>query len=334
MRNLLREMIDKKFGPHFLPQLVQQVRGLAEDYWEDGSENLLSFGLEAGTPMPVKKKEKKANAFKPQAAAPRAKMPAAKEKQYTEWHAAPGEISEKMWGDGFVTPGDETINNLLVRPLGLTKAMSVADLSAGLGGRMRRTAEETGAYITGMEPDAELAQRGMEMSIRAGQGRHAVIQHYNPSAPVFDRHYDAFIARETFYRVPNMAAFCEAVAKNSKPQAQLAFTDYILDPEHRQNPAIVAWQKHEKLAQPMGLVDSSQIWAKHGFAISVHEDLTNFYLTEVADGIKRLMRFLASGVKPDKETAASLLRRVEMWQHRIAALNAGLKFYRFYGKKR
>ncbi len=83
-----------------------------------------------------------------------------------------------MWGEGFVTPGGEAVSDMLIKPLGLNKQMSVLDLSAGLGGRMRKATEETGASFTGLEPDPGIAKRGMEMSVKAGKGqarhRHAL----------------------------------------------------------------------------------------------------------------------------------------------------------------
>ena len=97
------------------------------------------------------------------------------------WHAAPGEISEKMWGAGFVTPGGQIIDGHANAPLGLMKEMSVLDLSAGLGGRMRDMVDAIGLHVTGLEPDAAIAERGMQMSLKAGEVKHALIAHYDPA---------------------------------------------------------------------------------------------------------------------------------------------------------
>lgn len=319
-------LIGKHMGAEFLPRLKQNVIGLAEDFWADGPVNLFDLSL----------KQPKKN--KPATDTPN-RRPSFTEVRHENsnvilWHAEPGEISEKMWGESFVTPGDEAVNNLLIRPLGLTNAMSVLDLSAGLGGRMRLTTEQTGAYITGLEPDAGIAERGMRLSIRAGKAKRAAIRHYDPAHLVLDRTYDCVIARETFYRVPDRPTFFTAIAKHTKPQGQIAFTDYILDAEHREKPAIKAWKANEKLANPMGLVETAEEWSKVGFNLRIHEDLSDFYKSEVMDGMKRIMAFLASGVKPDMETAGAVLRRIETWKYRLAAMENGMKFYRFYGTKR
>jgi cyclopropane fatty-acyl-phospholipid synthase-like methyltransferase len=310
-------MLDK----HFVPLLKQQIMGLAEDFWKDGDENLFGIGL---------KKAKKNQAFVEPVYAKREPV---KSSSPELWHAVPGEISEKMWGEGFVTPGGHVINSLLIKPLGLTKEMSVLDISAGLGGYMRRAAEETGAYVTGLEPDAKLAERGMQLSIKAGKAKRAPITHYDSANLVLDRTFDSVVARETFYRLPDRPNFFTTIAEHTKSQAQIAFTDYILDKEHREKPEVLAWKEKEKLANPLSLVEMAEAWAKVGFRLRVHEDLTDFYKTEVLVGMKRLMEFLASGIRPDKETAESVLRRIETWQYRLKAMDVGMKFYRFYGTK-
>ena len=207
------------------------------------------------------------------------------------------------------------------------------DLSAGLGGRMRKIAGETGAYITGLEPDREVAARGMELSTRLGKGKHAAIEHYDPASFAVTRNYDCVIARETFYRVADKKTFFEAIAKCLKPGGQLTFTDYIVDPEKRGEIAIAAWCAFEKHVAPLGLVEMAEAWAKAGVNLRINEDLTDFYKKEVAAGLKRFALFLGSGIKPDPETRAALLRRLETWTHRMAAMEHGMKFYRFYGHK-
>ena len=253
MPNPLLLLKKNHLGSQFLPLLKQRIIGLAEDFWADGSESLLKLDLKSKSGgKPQQSKKKQSDGREPASAtAPPIKPD---QKNLHVWHAEPGEISEKMWGEGFVTPGGNIINSMLIKPLGLTKEMSVLDLSAGLGGLMRSTVEDTGAYLTGLEPDAAIAKRGMELSVRAGKSKHAPVTNYDPANIILDRAYDCIIARETFYRLPDQHAFFATIAKHTKPHAQIAFTDYIVDAEHRHAPAIMAWFNNEKLAKPLGLV--------------------------------------------------------------------------------
>ncbi len=311
-----------------LPRLGRNIRGLAQDFWKDGPKNPLLF------------KFKSEHKHKDTVPAPGVKTGGAAVQKNGKsvsdklWHAAPAEISEKMWGEGFVTPGTNYITDLLVKPLGITKDMNILDLSAGLGGRIRKISHETGAYVTGLEPDTGIAQRGMEMSKQMGRSKHAPVEHYNPESLTFTRAYDCVIAQETFYRISDKDAFFKIIADGLKQRGNLVFTDYIVDPENRDKPAIIAWQAVESSASPLGFVETAERWAKVGVNIRISEDLSDFYKNEVAKGLIRLQEFLASGIKPDSETKQALQKRIKTWAHRMSAMEQGMKFYRFYGAKR
>jgi cyclopropane fatty-acyl-phospholipid synthase-like methyltransferase len=325
MPHLLSTLIDKHLGAELWPRLRQTFADFAQDFWQDGNENPLAglqgkLGIQAG--VAAKTVPPAVSSFSP---AP----PAAG----TIWHATPGEISEKMWGDGMVTPGDEVLTDKLYTSLALSKEMSVLDLSAGLGARLRTIAEKTGATITGLEPDPAIAARGMAMSQKAGQGKHAPITPYDPLNFAMTRTFDCVIARETFYRVPDKAAFFKAIAGCLKPKGQVSFTDYIVDPENRNQAAMTVWYAFEKNTSPLGVVEMAEAWAKVGVDLRVSEDLSAFYKQEVAAGLKRLSTVLVSGPRPDAETKEALRRRLETWAHRMMAMSRGMKFYRFYGTR-
>ena len=306
-------------------RLGRGIVGLAQDYWKDGGKEEAEH---------KEKRVKKA----PKTSAPAAHIDHSKDSPFASakaanglWHALPGEVSEKMWGDGFVTPGDEYITDRLIRPLGITKDMSLLDLSAGLGGRLRKTAKEFGVYIDGFEPDPDIAARGMALSIAQGRGKHATIKPYDPMNLPEERTYDCVIARETIYRVPDKQKFIASIVACCKPKAQVSFTDYIVNPEMRDQPAIVAWRAFEKDINPSGLVEMAELWAKAGISLRVHDDLTDYYKEEVKKGMVRFAKFMTSGVKPDPETKKSIEKRITTWAHRMAAMEQGMKFYRFYG---
>jgi len=81
------------------------------------------------------------------------------------------------------------------------------------------------------------------------------------------------------------------------------------------------------------LVESAEAWAKVGYTIRVHEDLTDIYKKEVMAGMMRLTSFLASGINPDAATKKQILKRVETWVRRVSAIDQGMRFYRFYGSR-
>jgi cyclopropane fatty-acyl-phospholipid synthase-like methyltransferase len=299
--------------------LRREIVGLAQDFWKDGDGRI---------PMANDDRGNDGGAGFSRTTTSQASAPIDMTRL---WHAQPGEISEKMWGPGCVTPCDHYLSETLIRPLAMNKDMSLLDLSAGLGMRLRKTAEEYKVYITGLEPDPEIAARGMAMSKAMGLGKKAAIEHYDPAHLKISRKFDCVVARETLYRAPDTPKFIATIVDCCKPKAQVSFTDYIVNSEARDQAAIAAWRAFETGANPMGLVEMAEAWAKAGISLRMHEDLTDMYKKEVKAGLVRFVAFITSGVKPDAQTKKAIEKRIMTWAHRMAALEQGMKFYRFYG---
>lgn len=258
------------------------------------------------------------------------------------WHAQPGEVAEKMWGAADILPGEDVITDMLINPVYLTKEMSLLDLSAGLGGRLRRTTKGFGVYITGLERDPAIAARGMELSVAAGKAKHSPISAYDPASFASGRKFDCIIAREIFYEIADKPTFIAAVAACTKAKARISFADYILEPADANRPGIKAWQTVEPDASPLSTAQMVKAWAKVGVELTVHDDQTALYAKEVLAGFKRLEEFLSSGCRsdpeapwsrPDPETKKAIRREVEIWAFRMAAIEHGMKFVRFFGLK-
>lgn len=308
-----------------LALLRREIVGVAQDFWKDGHagdyvpRNKFDDWDDVAEIKPKPKVEDSAYAVS--------------KTNNGQWHAAPGEISERMWGKGSVNPADEYISDLLIRPLGINKDMALLDLSAGLGARMRRTAEEFGIYINGREPDPEIAERGMAMSIAAGLSKKASIMPYDPMNLIETRLYDCIVLRETIYRVADKAKFIKSIVACCKPRAQISFTDYIVNPETLTQPGVKAWLAYEQGTSPLGLVEMAEVWAKAGISLRVHDDQTEYYKKEVKKGLVLFAQFMASGQKPDMATRRSIEKRITTWAHRMTAMEQGMKFYRFYGMR-
>jgi 2-polyprenyl-3-methyl-5-hydroxy-6-metoxy-1,4-benzoquinol methylase len=319
MANPLPPLIDKHLGTDFVPRMKVYLLGFVADFWKDGTENPFAF---------VQQLKHGDFHHHLNAAAQTQTSPT----PHAHWHAVPGELAEKMWGAGYVLPGGDALCEQLIQPLGLAKDMTVLDLSAGLGGLMRKIVA-TGATVTGLEADATIAARGMQLSLATRTAQTTPIAPYDPATFSATGLYDRIVARELFYLIADKPAFFKAISASAKPKAQIAFTDYIVDPEHKTQTAITAWQGAEKKAAPIGLVEMAEIWSKAGFTLSVHDDMSALYKKEIVVGLKRLALFLGTAAYPDKETKHALLEQMQIWVHRMAALEQGMKFYRFHGTR-
>jgi hypothetical protein len=99
------------------------------------------------------------------------------------WPSARISMAEALWGEGFLFPGGGAEVLRLAKPLGLTAASSLLLIGAGTGGPPRRIAAEFGVWVTGYEANPRLTALANERSQRAGQGRRAQVEHWDPSAP-------------------------------------------------------------------------------------------------------------------------------------------------------
>jgi cyclopropane fatty-acyl-phospholipid synthase-like methyltransferase len=245
------------------------------------------------------------------------------------WNADRPQIMEKIWGEGEVAPGGDYLNKMLVAPLGLQPDNSVLDLAAGLGSMARMLAAKFNVYVDGFELDPQLAARGMELSIRAGKGKHASITAYDVASFTANRTYDCVIARELFYRVPNKQAFFVELAKTVKQKAHLVFTDLVLDAAARDHTPILEWLGFEAGAMPLTEPEIVAHLKQHGFDVRVVDDQTKFYQQEILHGLANFAHFLKRH-QLDDDTRVLVRSEIELWARRQAATANGLKLMRFH----
>ncbi|HYD32136.1 MAG TPA: methyltransferase domain-containing protein [Azospirillaceae bacterium] len=249
------------------------------------------------------------------------------------WSASRIEVAEKIWGEGFVSPGGDEHIPYLLKPLGLNSAMSALDLSAGMGGTVRMMATKFSAWATGLEASPVLAERGMAQSTKHGMAQKAPIEHYDPENFSYGRRFDCAFAKETFFTVQNKAGLIEGVLECIKSPGQLLFTDYVVEANPRSPEVIRNWADHEPLEPHVWTVDQwSALLRKERLDVRIVEDISDTHIHSVLTAIKTLTDFLEQHAM-DRGTKVNVVDEVEMWARRVAALQAGLRCYRFFALK-
>lgn len=247
------------------------------------------------------------------------------------WSADRLSIAEKVWGEGFLTPGGQTYLPILIKPFGLNETMSVLDIGCGLGGSARFIAKTYGAYVTGYEEDEHLREEGNRRSEAAGLGRKAVLLPFDREKPVFEKRFDAILVKDLLFTVHNKDALLESIRAVCKPRAHLLITDYCLAHSGTVGQAITSWKKLE--AQRPWLQSTGELaslFAKHGFDLRIKEDITDTYRKLILTAWDSFAHVLPKG-KPDSDTEAAIFDEAETWLRRIAAMNTGdLRVYRLF----
>ena len=201
---------------------------------------------------------------------------------------------EKLWGEGFTTPGGDDYIPQLVKPLGLNPAMSVLDLAAGLGGAGRKMAAQYGCWVTGMEPSPVLAKEGMERSVKAGMAKQATIVHYDPENFKHPKRFDCIFAKEAFCFVKNREGLHDGIELSLKPRGQLLFTDYVFDKEEPRSAAVKDWIAKEPVEPfPLTMQQTISSLQQRNLDIRINEDITDAHRTLILAAIQSLTEFLA-----------------------------------------
>ncbi|NYZ14220.1 methyltransferase domain-containing protein [Azospirillum sp. RWY-5-1] len=248
------------------------------------------------------------------------------------WSANRIQVAEQIWGQGFSTPGGADHVPYLVRPLGLNPAMSVLDLSAGLGGTSRAMAAKFGCWVTGLEASPLLAKAGMERSFMAGLAKQAPIEAYDPENFSFARRVDAVFYKEGMFTVAGKDQMFDGIEVHLKPRGHVLITDYILAPGAKLDD-LTAWHQHEP--------QEPHLWTKEEFAnafaqrnldLRIAEDITDTHRGLILTAIQRLVEHMEKH-HLDHETKMNVMDEVELWVRRVNAMERGLRCFRFYALK-
>ncbi|MGP1396745.1 MAG: class I SAM-dependent methyltransferase [Inquilinaceae bacterium] len=247
------------------------------------------------------------------------------------WEATRIDILEKVWGEGFHTPADENHIATLIKPFGLNESMSVLELGSGLGGLARQITKSTGAYVTGLEADPELAAAGMERSHKAGLDKRAPISEYDPEHLATDKRFDAILAKEAFFTIRDKGQILDGIVNSLKPGGQFAFTDYVLKHSASTGQTIDEWRQSEvPKVHPWTIAQTQEALAERTFDIRISEDLSDVHRTLILAAWDRMTAELPS-LHATEQSKEKLMAEGEIWLRRVAALDSGdLRLYRFY----
>lgn len=249
------------------------------------------------------------------------------------WTATRIEVAEKLWGEGFNTPGGSDHIPYLVKPLGLNPAMSVLDLSAGLGGTSRTMAGKYGCWVTGLEASDPLAKEGMLRSFKAGLEKKAPIEPYDPENFSYPKRVDAIVYKEGMFSVLNKDQMFDGMEMAMKPRGHLLMTDYIAEPAVAASKPVRNWCDHDPLQPHLWTKDQmTNAFAQRNLDLRIAEDITDTHRGLILLAIQRLVEHLEK-YHMDHDTKIAVMDEVEMWVRRVSAIEAGLRVFRFYALK-
>lgn len=252
-----------------------------------------------------------------------------------QWSEARIKIAGLVWGDGFSFPGGTEHVLHLVKPLGLNKDKTLLDFGCGLGGASRAIAKEFGSWVRGFEESPALAQAGMEASQKAGLGKRATVEVFDPAAlslPVGK--FDAALIRASFWWLPNKREFLTDVVKALRPHSMIMLTDFVVAESGQCSPALGAWIDAERrTALPCTHEEINADFTQLKIDLRISEDMTADFKRQVIDGWAHLGDVL-KGQTLEPGEAVALARELDRWKLCLACMSSGeLRMVRVLGIK-
>jgi cyclopropane fatty-acyl-phospholipid synthase-like methyltransferase len=240
------------------------------------------------------------------------------------WPSARISVAEALWGEGFLFPGGGAEMLRLATPLGLSAASSLLLIGAGSGGPPRCIAEEFGVWVTGYEANARLVELANDRSKRAGLGRRAQVEPWDPLAPKFARRYFHHgIAIEPLRGAapePLLAATSLAL----KPGGQFVLLEVVSDlPLDPTDPMVATWARLDnRPTQVPSELEITEVLGRHGFDVRIVEDLSRRDMQNAMQGWRTAVEAMA-GARPSLRHAAVVVREAELWLARSRLMQTG-----------
>lgn len=267
---------------------------------------------------------------------PLVKAKPAKPEKKKVWPATRLNVVEKVWGEGFVTPGGAEQVKKLLPLMDLDSKKSLLVLGPGLGGVNLTIVEETGAWITGLERDRELAELGFESMKRANLKRQAPVRYNDLEAlELKPKSFDAALSFEGTLGVTDKKALFAAVADALRVSGELYFSTLALPDTNPPNDKVKEWIAREPEGakpHPWPVEALQALLVSLNMEVRPVEDLSADYRRWVMGGF---MNYLSSLGKAELlSTAQELMGEAEYWTTRINAIDSGgLKAVRFHAIK-
>lgn len=250
------------------------------------------------------------------------------------WSATRLEVCQSLWGSGLIGPGDMEFLEGLVKPFALNPAMSVLDLSPGLGTLTRHMVDEYGVWVTGYDNSEFLAEVGNSLSVKLGYERQARISYMNFENLKFDKKYDCVISKDKFFLVMDKAVLFDQVEDVIKEGGQMLFIDFMLIDGGYDKEAILEWEKGEPFPPTLStLSETLNELTQRNFDIRITLDLTRDYEKMIKTRIAAFLEYLKT-VSMEEPTKEIVTFELDIWMKRLKAMSAGLKVYKFHVLKR
>lgn len=256
------------------------------------------------------------------------------EEPVTPWPEGRRKLAQLVWGPGFTAPGGAALATELIQPLGLDSSSSMLEIGAGMGGSSRTIAADSGAYVTGWDLDAELADEGTVQAEVHSLDKKASVHCLDPENYAFKPNfYNGALVHEVLHRFEAKEDLIKAVVDAMKIGGQIVIFELFFE-KTASGSALEEWISSEgNPVYPWGIDAARQFLADQLIDIRVTSDDSERYCTSALKSWADFVEHISETPVGD-DLVIHLSREADRWSKRVAAMKSGdLRMYRISGIK-
>jgi hypothetical protein len=251
-------------------------------------------------------------------------------------------VAEAVFGSGAVGPGGTARTIDMIGGFGLRNDVNVLEVGSRLGGTARMIALKYDAWVTGYEPDPQLAEAAMMpqrinlalSSPVAGRGAKSSDMKLADKARIHRADletleikpgvYDCAFARATLHRIRDKTRLLEELFIGLKPHCPLLLTDYFVAPGTENDHRLDTLMGREPGTAPFwSVLEAEKELGAMGFDLRISDDISAQYRHDLlADFARFVEDYEGKGIPP--KMVEPLLRLAEFWGNRMMAIDEGL----------
>ena len=231
---------------------------------------------------------------------------------------------EKLWGDGYMSPGGKKEINRLLNGLDLTEK-KILDIGCGAGGITVSLVKDYGAKeVIGVDVEEDVVNSAIKRVVKNRLKDNIEILLIGKSnLPFEDNCFDIVFSKDSFVHIPDKEKIFTQVFKVLKPGGFFVFSDWLISHDQKPSKEMEYYLKLEDLGFGMGspLLYYNAL-KKSGF-VSIKKNNRNKWYKEEA---RKELQILSGPARKSYEEITSnnfIEDQIKTWKAMIRVLDTG-----------
>ena len=231
---------------------------------------------------------------------------------------------EKLWGDGYMSPGGKKEINRILKGLNLAK-QKILDIGCGAGGITVSLVKDYGAqHVVGVDVEEDVVNVAIDRVVKNELKNNIEILLIDKSnLPFGDNYFDIVFSKDSFVHIPDKEKIFTQVFKLLKPGGFFVFSDWLISHDQKPSKEMEYYLKLEDLGFGMGspLLYLSAL-KKSGF-VSIKKNNRNKWYKEEA---RKELQILSGPARKSYEEITShsfIENQIKTWKAMITVLDTG-----------